>query len=144
MSPITISSIAQDIYSELEQPDNLTVPSIEKWLEGNYAKLNSRLFIDVCVDSDGNFEPDLGDDYAVILKTYYLVNYYSNLKRRTLVLGSAILSVTEGDTTIRRASKNETAKSYQAIVNSYNEELENLILGFKLNKATPKGIIDAF
>lgn len=135
---MNIASISDEIFRELDQPTNLSVPQISFWLISNIGQLNILIEQEYVV-LDNEFSPELGDQEKDIFKQLYFVKYYSSLM--TSNLGAAAYDwseLSEGDSTIRRVSKNEVAKNYKQLRDSYYAGLQELVFFYKKNQIRPE------
>jgi hypothetical protein len=136
---MTLADLSDEIFRELEQPDDLSIPQISYWLQNNIGQLNVMIG-DTIVYSESNaeFDPELSVEQANIFKYIYLVKYMS--KKITTNLGAAAYDwseITEGDTSIRRVSKNEVAKNYKQLRDAYETQLNKLTFFYKQNLNEP-------
>ena len=130
--------IADEIFRELDAPDDFPIPNISFWLTSNIGKLNTLLCLDITVDANMEFVPELTDPQKDILKLLYYVYVYRRLNRNALGAGAYDWSeIQEGDTSIRRVSKNELAKSYKALKDDIQKELDDLVFFYKQRQSLP-------
>src|SRR5215216_5047423 len=127
---MTVADIADELFRELGEPEDISVPSIAFWLTTNIGQLNTLLNLNVAVGTDSEFSPTLSDAEKDIFKQLYTVTYYS--RRVSANLGAAgydssILEVTEGNRTTRLVNRNEVAKSFQTLKRDEQNYLELLV-----------------
>src|SRR6266403_1509374 len=116
---IDIVSIADQTYRELETPDEISIPNIIFWLQSNLPALNLLIGTQYALDVKEEVIPILGDSEGIILKYLYLVYYYNRLIKSNLQAGAFDWSeLSEGDSHIRRVSRNEIAKTYIQLKNA--------------------------
>jgi hypothetical protein len=138
---MTILDLADSIYRELDLPDNTSIPVIVFWLGSNLNTLNLLLSTSYIVNEDEEAEPELGDGESAILKHLYLINYYNYLIRSNLGASSYDWSeISEGDSTIRRVSKNEISKSYIQVKHSLEERLQQLLIAYRRYQTIPRSL----
>ena len=136
---MTVTDIANEIYLEWGEPNDISIPSISYYLIHNIGKLNIR--IDSCYEIvNEEISPELGETQKQIYKKIYEVEY---LKRRVNnALGAASLSsvqtIKDGARTVTKFNKNEIAKTYLSAQKDAAEELTQLVLGYKANNADPR------
>jgi hypothetical protein len=137
---MTLLDLADEIYRELGEPSDLSIPQISYWLQNNIGQLNIMIASEIVYDEDAEeFDPELSVEQANIFKFLYLVKYTGS--KMTSNLGAAAYDwseLSEGDTRIRRVSKNEIAKNYKQLRDSYYQELNKLVLLYKQNNTLPE------
>lgn len=136
-----VEDVADEIYRELGEPEELNIPSIAFWLTSNIGQLNTLInpTVPIAVDSvTEQFVPELTENQKEIYKHKYLVYYYTRLINTNLgAAGYDWSEVSDGDERIRRVSKNEIAKTYQQVRNALQTELNDLVFCHKQNRAIP-------
>lgn len=137
-----IGQLAAEIYdtefnyasNELERDREIN--QISGWLIANEGLLNTVIYTNF---SGGN--PGLLQEEANIFKYLYLSKYYKKKSRDVLRnVGTDVdwIRLSEGDTTIVRSNKNETAKTYAALARDNDEELKQLTYSYNLYQAAPR------
>jgi hypothetical protein len=136
---MTLIDLADDIFRELGQPTDLSIPQISYWLQNNIGQFNVMAAEATVYSVDAqDFVPELTIEQANIFKYMYLVRRYTTLMTNSLGAASYDWSqLQEGDTTIRRVSKNEIAKNYNSIKLAYSRELDRLVFFYKQNRSVP-------
>ena len=139
MNPTTI---ADEIFRELGEPSDVSIPSIVFWLTSNIGALNNHIGTTLTVESS-LIVPELNDDQKVNYKILYAIHYYTRQVNRNL--GAAayvnIIEFREGNRTVRRANKNEVAKTYMAILKETKDGFFSMVSAYKMNLAVPLQII---
>lgn len=132
-----VVDIADEIFRDLNNPTDLSVPQIAFWLLGNIGQLNILIEMEyVVVNSE--FVPELGDQEKDILKKIYFVKWANNGMTHNLGATAYDWSeISEGDSTVRRVSRNEIAKTYKQLRDTYQSELNELAYYYKKNKISP-------
>lgn len=131
------NEIATEIYTELGSPTDLSVSQIEFWLLANIGQVNLLIDEAILVESD-EFVPELTSEQKEILKTLYYVKWATTGMQSNLgAAGYDWSELSEGDSKIRRVSRNEVAKNYKQLRDSYYEYLNTLAFFYKKNKITP-------
>ena len=90
-----IVDIADELYRELAEPCDLSIPAISFWLRSNIGMLNNLISTEYFVDETSleifqkicDVDTEIGDDEKVIFKKLYMIHYY-DVKVRS-VLGAA-------------------------------------------------------
>lgn len=142
---VYITDLANSIYLELAQPDDLNIPEIAFYLRSNIGVLNSLLFTSFSIDNaTKEVTPfsGFGEDEASIYSKIYQIKYYDKQIRDNL--GAAginnVAEYSENGQTIRKFSRNEVAKSYISLRKDLAKELKDLVNAYRINRATPKDI----
>lgn len=133
-----LSDIADEIFTELAEPSDISVASIMYWLETNTGQLNA--FISTSfVSTSTTITPDPSGVEKQIFKMLYTAYYYRRQMNRNL--GAAALvgisEVKEGNRTVKRFDRTSVAKSYKSLIDDVNRELTELILAYKLEATEP-------
>ena len=132
--------MAQELYFELGQPTDLSVPAISYWLRNNIGVLNNRLNKDIVID-DSTLElyPNLGEAEKAIYKKIYECYFYDLKIKQTLnsINNDTLLEVTDGGGTVRRINRNETSKIYLEAKKQSFSELEVMVRDYNINDAGP-------
>lgn len=136
----TVESIADEIILDLDNDASLSSSYVQQWLMGNIGKLNNAIGGSITVDCS-EFNPLPNDDQKDILKWSFICNYYSNLAKNSLGAAAWDFSeVSEGDSTIRKASRNEIAKSYNEMAKQCKLSLKETIQYYKTNNSLPRSL----
>lgn len=141
---MTSTTIANEIYLELNSPTDVTVSEIDYWLTTNIGKLNNLINTEYSIDATTLLiTPEMGDDSSVIYKTMYFIKYYGNAANNNLGASGVgfTLEVTSDGSTVRRASKTELAKVYLQLRKQYMDELQALVTGYKSNNSPPRQVV---
>jgi len=139
---MTIDDYAEQVYGDYESPSDLNEATISAWLEANIGLLNLKLNICITIDTVNDvFVPDLTDQQWVVYKALYNIYYLNLLINRNL--GASAYdwsSLTEADSTVRRVSKNEIAKTYRGLMNDAKAELEKIVFQYRFDASLPISI----
>lgn len=124
---MNITDVADETYREIGYPSASSIPKIVFWFTSNIGQLNA--LVGSCYTAELEvISPDLSDIDKVILKLLYIIYHYDRLI--TCNLGASAYDwseVVEGDTTIRRVSKNEVSKTYLQLKKALEDRLNRLI-----------------
>lgn len=132
-----IIDIAEEIMRELGEPEDISLPSVSFWLASNVGKLNTLLDLEISV-VDNEFDPEVTEDQKIIFKKLYELHYYSRQIQKNLGASAYDWSeIIEGDTQIRRVSKNEIAKNYASLRRELQAEIDALVFFYKQNQCLP-------
>jgi uncharacterized protein with ATP-grasp and redox domains len=135
--------ISQEIFEELGSPSDLSVNSIAAWLRYNIGSLNNLLLTSFeLTDDSAEFTPELNEDEKVILKKLYMVYYYARSIQSNLGAAAydSIQEYSEDGFQIRKTNKNEVAKTYLSLKKMIQDELNQLVSGFKLKRSGPLAV----
>lgn len=133
---MTLDTLAQEIFLELDSPTDITEASIQFWLETNVGKLNLLLDTDFSF-ADGVVSPDLDNQEQGIFKQLYIVDYLNRQVKKNLGAAaySTILEVKEGNRTVKRQSRTNVSKEYAIASTEAKEELMFLVTAYKMNQS---------
>lgn len=132
-----IIDLADSIFREIDEDPSTSISTISYWLENNIGLLNI-LLDETIVFANNEFSPELTVEQANIYKVMYLIKYYSGLVRSNLGAAAYDWSeLSEGDSTIRRVSRNELAKNYKQMRDGSQLDLDNLVYLYKKNQIKP-------
>lgn len=134
---MNVTSVADETYRELGSPSGSSIPKIVFWFTSNIGQLNA--LVGSCYEAELEvISPDLSDIDKVIFKLLYTIYYYDRLI--TCNLGASAYDwseVIEGDTTLRRVSKNEVSKTYLQLKKALEDRLNRLIILKKQGEVLP-------
>jgi hypothetical protein len=141
---MTILEIADEIYRELDSPDDIHIPSIVFWIKSNIGYLNNLLSTSIVLQEEG-FSPELTEEQKIIFKFLYQIKYLNKKIRDNLGATAYDWSeISEGDSRVRRVSKNEIAKTYLTQRKDMEEVLDRVVFLYKQNKCTPECVNKPF
>ncbi len=141
MNTVDIISVADQVYRELQTPDDISIPNIVFFLQSNLPQLNVLIGTQYTLDVNEQVTPLLGESEGTILKYLYLVYYYNRLIKSNLGAGAYDFSeISEGDSHIRKVSRNEIAKTYIQLKNALEQRLDRLIFRYKQDQTVPQSL----
>jgi len=139
-----VVDIADEIFRELGQPTDLSIPTISFWVRTNVGNLNNRINTTYIVnsitleilDSDS---VEIGLNESAILKKMYMVHHYDVKFRGVLGASSydLVTLVKDKQNTVRKVNRNDIAKSFLQAKKDAIEELERLSVSYISGQATP-------
>lgn len=139
---MNIVSIADEIWRELDMPDDISIPVVAFWIRSNIGTLNNLLNLDLSIDEDGEITPELTLDEKSIYKTCYLIYYYGKLAKSNMGANSyEIQEVTEGDTRVKMAVKTDKAKIYLSVQKDMKSDLDKMVKLYRYNNAIPSDAV---
>ena len=126
-SPSQLSGWAGRILESLDET-GISTGRVVTWLQNNLYRVNNALSTGFYTEG-GYILPDMTMNESGIYEQMYVCDYYS--KKANLALGAFAYDWTEirgeDQGSIRRVSKNEVAKSYQAQAKECKVDLKELI-----------------
>ncbi len=145
---ITITDIADELWRDLGTPPETQIPYISFWLRANIGKLDNLIFKNFSIDSSTQEIIDIvdlqifGDKEKDIYKEIFKVKYYESQVNKFLYAGqfNLITQTTEGDSTIKRQTKNDLAKTMLLLQKEANDRLIYLAHLYKYNQSTPSQV----
>lgn len=139
-----IGEISTEIFeTEFDSETGIGVSeaSVSGWLQANLGKLNANLYSSFSGDN-----PELDDEAADIFKGLYMYDYYQKQASKALrgvlnaSLGDSILEVREGDSYVKRANKNEMAKTFRTISNDYKMQVDQMVAKYHMLMSEPRQV----
>lgn len=143
---IKIVDIADEIYRELGEPNDLSLSSIAFWLRTNIGDLNiliNKKYYIIESTLEIGIEENSGDVFSdiekSIFKMIYSIHYYERLFRNALGAAStdSLIEINQNGFSARKINKNELAKTYAQLRKQIVDELETLTKNYNLNEARP-------
>lgn len=134
-----IVDIADELFRESDSATDLSLPAISFWLTSNVGKLNTLLGLSIKV-KNAEFVPELDEEQKSIYKLLFQLSYLDRQVKKNLgaaAYGSSIVEVKDGDRLTRKVNKNEIAKTYASTRREIREDLDGLVLLYKMNQAVP-------
>jgi len=135
-----IVDMAQELYFELGQPTDLSVPAISYWLRNNIGILNNKLNKDIVInDTTLELDPNLGEAEKSVYKKIYECYFYDLKVKQTLnsINNDSVLEVTDGGGTVRKINRNETSKIYLDAKKTALTELTMMVSDYNINDVGP-------
>ena len=146
-----VVDIADEIYRELGEPTDLSLPAISYWVRSNLGALNNYINMKFDVNSTSHEIEHTGHDGAVriigleegaILKKMYYVHDYEKKLRSVLGAASqdAVIQISDLGTSIRKVNKNEVGKTFAQVKKQEMEELNRMIANYKIAASIPRQV----
>ena len=144
-----VVDIAEEIYAELGQPSDLSIPAVTYWVRANVGTLNNRISTSFYVDEttleikqyekNDATTKDISSEEGAILKKIYMLHFYDGKLRANLTtLGTdTVLSVSDDGSSVTKVNRNEINKVVYQIRRQEALELDNLIASYKSSKSGP-------
>jgi len=143
----TISELAKEIMEcEFDNNSDLNnLQSIECWLEANLGTLNTLIDTEYCLEG-----LDLDSEASAIYKQVYLHHYYVKKSRNAMrgimaCSGSSdqepeISSISDGESRVTFANKNETAKVIRGMAQDAKQNLDQLVNKYNMYNSEPRQV----
>jgi len=139
-----IVDLANELYDELGEPVDISIPSIAYWLRSNIGDLNiminKKFYIDETTLEITSEDADLfGNVEKSIFKMIYSIHYYERLFRNALYAATqdSVISISDEGSSVTKINKNELAKNYASLRKQINDELIVLTKNYNINEAKP-------
>ena len=139
-----IVDIADEIFRELNQPTDVSIPQIAFWIRVNVGSLNNLIHSEYAIDTTTlEISPDPAIEEKSILKKLYNIHYYDLKLRSSLGATSldTIIEVTSDGSTVRKVNRNETSKIYLNLKKQEQFELNREISSYKMTKSSPNQVV---
>ena len=139
-----IVDIADEIFRELNQPTDSSIPQIAFWIRVNVGSLNNLIHTEYTIDTTTlEISPDPEIEEKSILKKLYSIHYYDLKLRASLGATSldTIIEVTSDGSTVRKVNRNETSKIYLNLKKQEQFELNREISSYKMTKSSPNQVV---
>lgn len=113
---------------------------ISGWLESNLGQLNTLVYKDF-----SGFSPEIDEEAQAIFKNLYMHHYYQKQARNALrgidsSNGSDILSIDDGNSSVRFVNKNEVSKVYRSLARDIKDDLDSLVTQYCMYEAKPQQV----
>jgi len=136
----TLSGLATKIFQTEFDSDTGVVPRsyIEAWLGANLGLLNTRINT-----SYSGVSAPLDQESQAIYKEMYMANYYRKQSRNALkglvgnTDGSDILSLTDGNSSVKFTNKNEVSKVYKSLSDDCETKIDKLAHQYNMYQSEP-------
>lgn len=142
-----LEDLAKEIMEcEFDNDSDLnSLQSIECWLEANLGMLNTLIDAEYCLESQ-----ELDSEAQAVYKQLYLHQYYVK-KTRNAMRGiiacsdssntdGEITSLSDGESRVTFANKNETAKVIRGMAQDAKETLDQLVNKYNMYNSEPRQV----
>lgn len=135
----TVTSIAQEIYEEMGEPDDFSIAAIAAWVRRNIGGLGNMLNNSYEINSSTlEISPNLSDIEKYIFKKMYSI-YFFDIKIKSA--GSLALtdytSIKDDFGSVQKLNTNEILKGFYQIRQQEYKELKDLSTKYVLNASSP-------
>jgi hypothetical protein len=135
----TVTSIAQEIYEEMGEPDDFSIAAIAAWVRRNIGGLNNSLNVSFSID-DATLEikPNLSDTQKYIFKKMYSIYFFDiKIKSTGSLAINDYVSIKDDIGVVQKLNKNEVLKSFYNIRQQEYKELKDSINKYEINEVSP-------
>ena len=135
----TVTSIAQEIYEEMGEPDDFSIAAIAAWVRRNIGGLNNSLNTSFSIDSQTlEITPNLTDAEKYIFKKMYSIYFFDiKIKSTGSLAINDYVSIKDDIGSVQKLNKNEVLKSFYNIRQQEYKELKDSIYKYSLNASSP-------
>jgi hypothetical protein len=138
-----IVDISDELFNELGEPDDISIPSVAFWLRTNIGSLNVLLNKDYSINQS-TLEIESSDNSFTIneksiFKKLYIIHYYDRQLRKTLnsISLDSVVSISDEGSSVTKVNKNELSKTFSSIKKQEMAELKELLNKYELNEVAP-------
>jgi hypothetical protein len=148
-----IVDIADEIFRDLGEPAEISIPPIAYWLRANVGKLNTLVFKQYFVDdatlevmcvnpNDPTTFEEIGEDEKTIFKLLYILHYYDLQIRKNMLNfnTSKAIEITDGGHTVRLASPTEIGKTLAGFRKTIATDLSSWVTHYRTSRSTPRQV----
>lgn len=146
-----VVDIADEIFRELAEPTDLSIPAISYWLRSNIGALNNNINMSFVINQTTHEIEHTGhegeaatiglEETAILKKMYFVYDYEKKLRS---VLGAAaqdaVIQISDLGTSIRKVNKNEVGKTFAQVRKQEIEELNRMIGNYKISASIPRQV----
>ena len=139
-----IVDLATELYDELGEPVDVSVPSVAYWLRSNIGSLNVLLnkpyiINESSLEVEGSSTETFGINEKAIFKKLYIIHYYDRQLRKTLnsISLDSVVSISDEGSSVTKVNKNELSKTFSSIKKQEMLELKTLLDKYELNEVAP-------
>jgi hypothetical protein len=142
-----VVDIAYELYMEIGEPDDTSIPAVAFWVRANIGALNNYLFSDFQINSSFEVVDGSGNEIDInavaILKKMFIVYRYAVIIRSKITDTDTkdVIIVQDQDTSVRRIDKNQLIKTISAEKKQEEEMLKNLISAYRGKQSSPKHVV---
>jgi hypothetical protein len=135
----TVTSIAQEIYEEMGEPDDFSIAAIAAWVRRNIGGLNNSLNASFSIDSTTlEITPNLTDTEKYIFKKMYSIYFFDvKIKSTGSLAINDYVSIKDDIGSVQKLNKNEVLKNFYNIRQQEYKELKDSVYKYNLNTTSP-------
>jgi hypothetical protein len=135
----TVTSIAQEIYEEMGEPDDFSIAAIAAWVRRNIGGLGNMLNNSYEINSSTlEISPNLSDIEKYIFKKMYSIYFFDiKIKSAGSLALSDYTSIKDDFGSVQKLNTNEILKGFYQIRQQEYKELKDLSTKYVLNASSP-------
>jgi hypothetical protein len=135
----TVTSIAQEIYEEMGEPDDFSIAAIAAWVRRNIGGLGNMLNNSYEINSSTlEINPNLSDIEKYIFKKMYSIYFFDiKIKSAGSLALSDYTSIKDDFGSVQKLNTNEILKGFYQIRQQEYKELKDLSTKYVLNASSP-------
>jgi len=135
----TVTSIAQEIYEEMGEPDDFSIAAIAAWVRRNIGALNNSLNASFSIDSTTlEISPNLTDTEKYIFKKMYSIYFFDvKIKSTGSLAINDYVSIKDDIGSVQKLNKNEVLKNFCNIRQQEYKELKDSVYKYNVNASSP-------
>jgi hypothetical protein len=135
----TVTSIAQEIYEEMGEPDDFSIAAIAAWVRRNIGGLGNMINTEFIINSSSlEITPNLTDAQKYIFKKMYSIYFFDlKIKSTGSLAVNDYTSIKDDFGSVQKLNKNEVLKNFYQIRQQEYKELQDSINKYELNEVTP-------
>jgi len=135
----TVTSIAQEIYEEMGEPEDFSIAAIAAWVRRNIGGLGNMLNISYEINSSTlEITPNLSDIEKYIFKKMYSIYFFDiKIKSAGSLALSDYTSIKDDFGSVQKLNTNEILKGFYQIRQQEYKELQDFVNKYELNEVSP-------
>lgn len=135
----TVTSIAQEIYEEMGEPNGFSIAAIAAWVRRNIGGLGNMLGNSYEINNlTLEINPNLTDVEKYIFKKMYSIYYFDlQIKSTGSLATTDFITIKDDIGSVQKGNKNEVLKSYIIARKEEYSELKKLATDYKSNNSSP-------
>lgn len=135
----TVTSIAQEIYEEMGEPDDFSVAAIAAWVRRNIGGLGNLINAEFEINSTTlEITPNLSDAQKYLFKKMYSIYFFDiKIKSTGSLAINDYVTIKDDIGSVQKINKNEVLKNFYNIRQQEYKELQDFVNKYELNEVTP-------
>ena len=135
----TVTSIAQEIYEEMGEPDDFSIAAIAAWVRRNIGGLGNLINTEFEINSTTlEITPNLTDAQKYLFKKMYSIYFFDiKIKSTGSLAINDYVSIKDDIGSVQKLNKNEVLKNFYNIRQQEYKELQDFVNKYELNGITP-------
>jgi hypothetical protein len=135
----TVTSIAQEIYEEMGEPDDFSIAAIAAWVRRNIGGLGNLINTEFQINSTTlEISPNLTDAQKYLFKKMYSIYFFDiKIKSTGSLAINDYVTIKDDIGSVQKINKNEVLKNFYNIRQQEYKELQDFVNKYELNEVTP-------